>query len=67
MGDHDYFYFFYPNKTHLVINALIAGLSVSENQRYVNRGTLDFLISHMPITGNINSIDENIRLVEEMN
>lgn len=28
MNEHDYFYFFYPNKTHLVINALIAGLSV---------------------------------------
>lgn len=46
---HDYFYFYYPNKSKLVINALIAGLSIAESQVYVNRGTLDFLISHMPL------------------
>ena len=45
---HDYFYFYYPNKSKL-INALIAGLSIAESQVYVNRGTLDFLISHMPL------------------
>ena len=31
---------------------------------YVNRGVLDFLISHIPITGNVNSLSENVRLVE---
>ena len=30
---------------------------------YVNRASLDFLISHMPIKSKINSIEENIRLV----
>ena len=28
METHDYFYFFYPNKTKLVVNALISGLSI---------------------------------------
>ena len=27
---HDYFYFYYPNKTKLVINALMSGLSIVE-------------------------------------
>ncbi len=53
---HDYFYFYYPNKSKLVINALISGLSIVEPQVYVNRGTLDFMISHMPINLNINTI-----------
>jgi hypothetical protein len=60
----DYFYFYYPNKSSLVINALTQGLSIVDNQVYVNRGSLDFLISHMPINSGINSIEENIRLVE---
>jgi hypothetical protein len=60
----DYFFLFYPNKTKLVINALISGLSIVDNSNYVNRATLDFLISHMPINSNVNSIQENIRLVE---
>lgn len=64
MDLHDYFYFYYPNKSKLVINALIAGLSIAESQVYVNRGTLDFLISHMPINSEINSIRENTLLVE---
>ena len=53
---HDYFYFYYPNKSKLVLNALIAGLSVSDSQVYVNRATLDFMISHMPISSEINSL-----------
>lgn len=61
---HDYFYFYYPNKSKLIINALIAGLSITQDQVPVNRGTLDFLISHMPINSPINSIQENIQLVE---
>ena len=31
---------------------------------YVNRATLDFMISHMAINTEINSITENVRLVE---
>jgi hypothetical protein len=31
---------------------------------YVNRGVIDFLISHMPITSSMNSEDENVRLVD---
>lgn len=61
---HDYFFFYYPNKSKLVLNALIAGLSTSEVQVYVNRATLDFMVSHMPINSEINSIQENISLVE---
>lgn len=64
MDLHDYFYFYYPNKSKLVINALLAGLSIAEQQTYVNRGTLDFMISHMAINSNINSIEERISLVE---
>lgn len=64
MDLHDYFFFYYPNKSKLVLNALIQGLSIQENQVYVNRATLDFMISHMPINSNINSIDENVSLVE---
>jgi len=62
---HDYFFFYYPNKSKLVINALMAGLSIQENQNrvYVNRSTLDFLISHMPVKSKINSTQENIKLV----
>mmetsp|Transcript_1941 Transcript_1941/g.2810 ORF Transcript_1941/g.2810 Transcript_1941/m.2810 type:complete len:125 (-) Transcript_1941:5639-6013(-) len=60
----DFFYFYYPNKNKLVVNAILQGLSIVEPQVYVNRGTLDFLISHMPINSDINTIDENIRLVE---
>jgi hypothetical protein len=65
MKMHDYFYFYYPNKTKLVINALISGLSIEESQVYVNRGTLDFMISHMPIHSEINCITERIRLTEQ--
>ena len=63
MSSKDYFYFYYPNKTELVINALISGLQLTESN-YVNRATLDFLISHMPLKEKINSINEKIRLVE---
>ena len=61
---HDHFYFYYPNKSKLILNALMAGLSIAEDQVQVNRGTLDFMISHMPIKSQINSIEENIKLVE---
>ena len=61
---HDYFFFYYPNKSKLVINALMSGLSIVEPQVYVNRATLDFMISHMAINTEINSITENVRLVE---
>ena len=64
MDDHDFYFFYYPNKTKLVINALISGLSIEQKQMYTNRASLDFLISHMPIKSQINSIEENIRLVE---
>ncbi|CDW85800.1 n-terminal domain-containing protein [Stylonychia lemnae] len=58
----DYFYFYYPVKEKLCINSLLAGLA--DQSVYVNRGVLDFLISHAPITGNINTLSENVRLVE---
>jgi len=61
---HDYFYFYFPNKSKLVINALNACLSNDIDQVYTQRATLDFMISHMPISSEINSIEENIKLAE---
>ena len=62
MNLEDFFYFYYPLKEKLCINSLLAGLQ--DSYVYVNRGVLDFLISHMPITGNMNTLSENVRLVE---
>ena len=45
-----YHFFYMPNKAILVNNALLAGLSIVSQDVYVNRGTLDFLVTHMPIT-----------------
>lgn len=58
----DYFYFYYPYKEKLASNSLLAGLQ--DSSVYVNRGVLDFLITHMSITGNMNTLPENVRLVE---
>lgn len=49
-------------KEKLCVNSLLAGLA--DQSVYVNRGVLDFLISHAPITGRVNSELENVRLVE---
>lgn len=62
MNLEDYYYFYYPIKEKLSINALLAGLQ--DSNMYINRGVVDFLISHMPITGNVNNLMENVRLVE---
>lgn len=60
-----YFYFYYPNKEQLVIQALLAGLQIgSGNENYVNRATLDFLISHLPINGQMLTPEERVLLVE---
>lgn len=58
----DYFYFYYPLKDKLVVNALLAGLA--DPSYYVNRAVLDFLITHAPITGKINKEIENVKLAE---
>lgn len=58
LDQEDFFYFYYPNKKTLVINALIAG--IEDAQIFVNRGVLDFLLSHMPITSDLNTIEENV-------
>ena len=55
-----YFFFYYPYKETLVTNALLAGLSIVSQDVYVNRATLDFIISHMPITSQINTSSEFI-------
>lgn len=62
----DFFYFYYPMKEKLCLNSLLAGLADNShtNSHYVNRGVLDFLITHAPILGNINSELENVKLVE---
>lgn len=49
-------------KDKLCVNSLLAGLS--DSSVYVNRGVLDFLISHAPITGRVNKDLENVKLVE---
>lgn len=51
-----YCYFYYPNREHLVVNALLKSLSIQDNMDnpvYINRATFDFLITHMPITTDI--------------
>lgn len=58
----DYFLLYYPMKEKLCINSLLAGLA--DGSVYVNRGVLDFLISHIPFTGRVNSDLENVKLVE---
>jgi hypothetical protein len=60
-----YFYFYYPNKEQLVLNALLSGISPGDrNKDYVNRSTLDFLISHMSMTGHYLQDEERICLIE---
>ena len=65
MNKEAFFYFYYPNKEHMVINALLSGLDIIDNREvYVNRATFDFLISHIQLTSDINSHEENVRLIE---
>lgn len=70
LAQHDleaYCYFYYPNREHLLINALIKGLSIQDNMDnpvYVNRATFDFLITHMPISSELLSDEEKVRLLE---
>ena len=62
-----YCYFYYPNREHLVINAILKGLSIQDNMDnpvYVNRATFDFLITHLPMTCDLLSDEEKIRLLE---
>lgn len=49
-------------KEKLFVNALLAGLA--DQSIYVNRGVVDFLITHAPISGKINKEIENVKLVE---
>ena len=48
----------------MVNNALLAGLSTVNQSVYANRAVLDFMLSHMPITSQINSDKEAINLME---
>lgn len=59
-----YFFFYYPNKQKLVNNALLAGLSIVSQDVYVNRAVFDFLLSHMPITRDLNNEEESVNIVE---
>lgn len=60
-----YYYFFYPNKEQLVVQALLAGLQIGDkNENYVNRSTLDFMISHLAISGSYLNDEERVNLVE---
>ena len=62
-----YCYFYYPNREHLVINALLKGLSIQDNMDnpvYVNRACFDFLITHLPIQSELLSDEEKIRVLE---
>jgi hypothetical protein len=48
-----------------VIQALLAGLQIGAgNENYVNRATLDFMISHLPINGQMLTPEERVVLVE---
>ena len=58
----DYYYFYYPMKGKLVINALIA--SMMDPSVYVNRMVLDFMNSHFGIQTEILKIEENSVLIE---
>jgi hypothetical protein len=63
-----YKYFYFPNKKHLVHNALIISLS-KERSNLINRATLDFLLTHMPlrdllIDSKMNSYGEKVQLLE---
>ena len=44
-------YYYYPNKQTLVINALIACLQ--DKEKFVNRNTIDLLLSHLPFISEI--------------
>ena len=59
-----FYYFYYPNKENLVVNALLSGLDIINNSVYVNRATFDFIISHVPLASDMNTHEENVRLVE---
>ena len=48
----------------MVNTALLAGLSTVNQTVYVNRAVLDFLVSHMPITSEINTEIEFVYLIE---
>lgn len=54
-------YYFYPNKQTLVINALIAGLQ--DKEKFVNRSTVDLLLSHLPFISEILSDNERTLLI----
>ena len=56
----DYFYFYYPNKSQMVINALLTGLMPPKSGEnfLVTRASLDFLVSHMPIHSAVNNNTE---------
>jgi len=58
----DYYYFYYPLKSKLVINALIS--SMMDPSVYVNRMVLDFINTHLGIHSEILRIEENSVLVE---
>jgi hypothetical protein len=62
LEDGDYYYFYYPLKSKLVINALIA--SMMDQNVYVNRMVLDFINTHLGIHSDILKIEENSVLVE---
>lgn len=54
-------YYYYPNKHTLVINALIACLQ--DKEKFVNRNTIDLLLSHLPFNSEILSIIERTLLI----
>ncbi|CAI2382310.1 unnamed protein product [Moneuplotes crassus] len=62
MEAEDYYYFYYPQKSKLVINALIA--CMMDPSVYVNRMVLDFINTHLGIHSDILKIEENSILVE---
>ena len=55
--------FYYPNRTNLVINALLSGLHDLDHNLVV-RATFDFHISHIPIYTDFIGNKERVRLME---
>ena len=57
------YYFYYPIRSNLVINALLNGLNDRENCLVV-RATFDFLITHVPIDSDFLGKQERVQLME---
>ena len=57
-------YFYYPNRSDLVLNAILSGLYDRDNNLAV-RASFDFLITHVPINSDLlGSKEDRVKLME---